>query len=543
MMPRYLINFDTSRIERVDSDVVVVGSGVAGLSAALEISKQFDVALVTKGELRETATWYAQGGVATAVSSEDSPRLHLKDTLEAGAGLCNKDAVDVLVNEAADRIDGLVRLGIKFDLQGDRIELSREGGHRLARVLHSGDATGSEIEATLIRTVDAWKSIRVFENRFALDLILHQGHCRGVICLDKLSGQVVLHAAKAVILATGGAGQLYSVTTNPPVCTGDGMAMAYRAGAILSDMEFIQFHPTALDNELTPRFLITEALRGRGAYLRDCNGKRFMVGRHPLAELAPRDIVSQEMVRVMHRCGGGPVYLDATHIGEEVLKDRFPTIWARCYENGINIAKDLIPVRPAAHYTIGGIKTDLNGLTSIPDLYATGEVACTGVHGANRLASNSLLEGLVFSKRIADTIVHKLADGDNYSEPDFLVSYKRERPNMDVDVRKERTWLQKLMTEYVGVVRSEEGLKFALSQLEEKEKILEVEFSTKEGFELQNMLYIAKLIAKSALSRRESRGVHYREDYPEPSDDWLLHLEHRFMEDDIAEPSIFLPGV
>jgi len=534
MIPRYLINFDTSKIDKVVTDVVVIGSGIAGLTAALEISKQFDVALVTKDELKETATWYAQGGVATAISADDSPKLHLKDTLEAGAGLCDKDAVDVLVSEGPDRIDELIRLGTEFDWQGDRIGLSREGGHSLARVLHSGDATGSEIERTLIRTANAWQSVQVFEHRFSLDILTDSGRCVGVLCLDESTGRLVAHLAKAVILAAGGAGQIFSITTNPSISTGDGMAMAYRAGAILADMEFIQFHPTAFDKDSMPRFLITEALRGDGAYLRDCNGERFMVGRHPLAELAPRDVVTREIVKVMQRCGGGPVYLDATHIPKNVLKERFPNIWKHCRENGINIAENLIPVRPAAHYTVGGVKTDLNGSTTIPGLYATGEVSCTGVHGANRLASNSLLEGLVFSKRIANLVMLELTADIDRPVPEFKFEYRAQRTETGVNIEKEREWLQQLMTDYVGVVRSEKGLEFAISQLREKDEILKAQFMSTAGFELQNMLCVAGLVAKAALARKESRGVHYREDYPDSSDDWLLRLEHRFTEDKVA---------
>ena len=534
MIPRYLVNYDTDNIEKVFTEAVVVGSGIAGLTAALEISKQFDVAVVTKGELKETATWYAQGGVATAVSQEDSPKLHYRDTLEAGAGLCDREAVSVLVSEGPDRIGDLIRMGAQFDWQGDHIGLSREGGHSLARVLHSGDSTGSEIEATLIRTANAWQSVQVFEHRFSIDLLVDKGRCVGVLTFDEPTGRIIAHFAKAVILATGGAGQLYSVTTNPTISTGDGIAMAYRAGAVLADMEFIQFHPTALDRDAMPRFLITEALRGEGAYLRDCNGERFMVGRHPLAELAPRDVVTREMVQVMERCHDKPVYLDATHISESLLRERYPNIWSRCREVGIDISKDLIPVRPAAHYTVGGVRTDLNGETNIAGLYATGETSCTGVHGANRLASNSLLEGLVFSKRISMSVMRKLAAEEDQQVEDSRFKYSADKPVIDIDIAAERRWLQKLMTDYAGVVRNEEGLLFALSEVNRKDDILKAGFMDPAGFELQNMLCIAGLLIRSALTRKESRGVHYRDDYPEPSDRWLIHLENRYTEDMVA---------
>ncbi|HEY3375627.1 MAG TPA: L-aspartate oxidase [Candidatus Aquicultor sp.] len=534
MVPRYLVNFDTDSIGHIVTDVIVIGSGVAGLSAALELSKEYDVALIAKDELKESATWYAQGGVATAISSDDSPKLHLKDTLEAGAGLCDREAVDILVTEAADRIGELIRLGTKFDWKGNRIRLSREGGHRLARVLHSGDATGSEIESSLIHVVEAWKSIQIFDHRFALDLFVEEGRCTGVLCMDERTGELVVHEAKAIIIASGGAGQLYSVTTSPHVLTGDGIAMAYRAGATLVDMEFMQFHPTALAHDIMPRFLITEALRGEGAYLRDCNGERFMLGKHPLAELAPRYIVTGEIFRVMQRCGRDHVDLDATHIPEETLREHFHTIYTTCAEYGIDITKEYIPVCPVAHYTIGGIRTDLNGCTSIPGLYATGEAACTGVHGANRLASNSLLEGLVFSKRIADELHRWLDLMKDKAIALTPVHYNIDRSEIAVDIEGERTWLQKLMMDQVGIVRSASSLQHALNELGTKGDVVAAAFSTRKGFELQNLLSIAPLIAGPALVREETRGVHYREDFPEARKEWQKHIEQRITEDIVA---------
>jgi L-aspartate oxidase len=525
MIYRYLVDFDLNKINKMTSDVVVVGSGVAGLFTALEVSKQYDVAVIAKSDLKESATWYAQGGVATAISSDDSPNFHFNDTLEAGVGLCDEEAVKVLVSEASDRIGDLLALGASFDWQGDRIGLSREGGHSLARVLHAGDATGSEIESTLIRAAETWKTMHVSERRFALDLLVSEGRCVGVLSLDIDSGELVANFAKAVILATGGYGQLFAVTTSPAVCTGDGMAMAYRAGAVLADMEFVQFHPTALDFDSMPRFLITEALRGDGAYLRSCDGERFMIDAHPLAELAPRDVVSREMVRTMKQCGGRPVYLDATHIPADRLQRKFPTIWAHCKSLGFDITQDLIPIRPTAHYSIGGIKTDLSGRTSIPGLYAIGEASCTGVHGANRLASNSLLEGLVFGKRAADDIQEHLLK--NADDPVLVTGdvYRTDRKHKDIDWSLERKLLQDMMTEHVGLVRNAEGLEQMLQKLNEKERLYGIEADEIGGYEFQNMLCLAQLMSVAALERTESRGVHFREDFPELNNGWLRNKE------------------
>ncbi len=527
----YLVNFDSKNIPVAVRDAVVIGSGIAGLTAALELSKELDVSLIAKASLDETATRYAQGGIAAATSDEDSPELHLEDTLAAGAGLCDRTAVEVLVSEASDWIGELMRFGAEFDWLGDRIRLAREGGHSLARILHAGDATGTEVETTLIRVAKRWETLTVFESSFAIDLVTVEDRCVGALVLapDGLR----LELAPAVVLATGGAGQLFRVTTNPRVSTGDGHAMAYRAGATLADMEFIQFHPTALDRDEMPRFLITEAIRGEGAYLRDCSGERFMVGIHPLAELAPRDVVTREMMRAMDRCGEERVYLDTRHIPEERLKARFPTIYGRCRQLGLDLASDLIPVSPAAHYTIGGVATDVDGRTDLPGLYATGEVAATGVHGANRLASNSLLEGLVFSKRIARDIKSRAPDEDFKEELSRLeLSHSAERsPASDVDLGKIRSRLQEIMMEWVGPVRSEKGLRRALRALGELEWLLRVEFNRTDGFEAQNMIEVAKLVAKSALEREESRGVHFREDYPAEDPRWLRRIERNIAEE------------
>ncbi len=538
MIPRYLVNFDSDSSAKQTSDVLVIGSGIAGLETALELSKEFEVSLITKGELKDTATWYAQGGVATAVSEEDSPNLHFKDTIEAGAGLCDENAVRVLVTEASDAVGDLIRLGAEFDRQGNRVMLAREGGHSLARVIHSRDTTGSEIESTLIRVAKAWKSVQIFEHRFVVDLLTRLDHdherCIGALVLDPKTGELTAHFALATILATGGAGQLYSSTTNPEILTGDGIAMAYRAGAELADLEFVQFHPTAFDREENPRFLITEALRGEGAYLRDCHGRRFMVGAHPLAELAPRDVVTRHMVEVMHDCGEDRVYLDATHIPPKRLKDRFPNIWERCQRGGCNVATDLIPVRPAAHYTIGGVKTDTLGRTSVEGLLAIGEVACTGVHGANRLASNSLLEGLVFGRLAAGFLRKELPAQIEEKKDDLAaskISYRPEREHRSGHPD-DKPFIQALMTKDVGVIRSADSLQNALALLETKSDLIEAEETDITGMEVQNMLTLAKLIAESALERTETRGVHFRTDFPEQDDlHWKRHIVKRLTQE------------
>lgn len=533
MLPRYLVDFDSGKLPVTVRDALVLGSGIAGLTAALELSKELDVALVAKSRLEETATKYAQGGIAAATSAEDSPALHLKDTLAAGGSLCDREAVEVLVNEAADWIGELIRLGADFDWLEGRIGLAREGGHSLARILHARDATGSEIEATLIRVAKRWETLVILESSFAVDLLTHGGRCVGALILTPEGLRIEL--APVVIMATGGAGQLFEITTNPSVATGDGHAMAYRAGGTLVDMEFVQFHPTALDRAEMPRFLITEALRGEGAYLRDSDGNRFMVGAHPLAELAPRDVVTRAIIKA-----AGPerkkVFLDARHIGAERLSARFPTIYARCKEVGFDMGIDLVPIMPAAHYTIGGIGTDVDGRTDLPGLFATGEAAATGVHGANRLASNSLLEGLVFSKRIARTVKAQPPDEEvKEALAELHIAYKDDRPEgSKAELAGARVALQRLMTEKVGPVRSKESLLSALDEIEGLSGLLDVKFEDIEGLEMQNMLIVGKLIAQSALERHESRGVHFRTDFPVEDPAWLRHLSRNIAEETSA---------
>lgn len=523
MIPRYLINFDSDKIPKSVSDVLVIGSGIAGLSIALRIGADFKVTLLTKSELGETTTRYAQGGVAAAIGENDSSESHFKDTIEAGQGLCNEEAVKILVSEGPARLKELIDFGAKFDFNDGKISLSREGGHSVARVAHArGDATGSEIEATLVSLVGKNSGINIKENVFVLDLITHEDRCVGVITYT-YPDEIEIFYANIVILAAGGMGQLYKITTNPPIATGDGVAMACRAGAEISDVEFIQFHPTAFYANENPRFLITEALRGEGAYLIDYDGNRFMLGVHPLGELAPRDIVTREMFKIMTLTNRDFLFLDATRIPIDRIKSNFPTIYNHCFENGIDISKDVIPVAPAAHYMSGGVSSDMNGRTTLTGLYVCGEAACTGVHGANRLASNSLLEGLVVSKRICDVLPSEIKKLKTDFEK-VSVSYRLPRGYSKVDVLEARDYLQKLMTDNVGVVRTEESLKMALDVINSREDILELEFNSVFGFELQNMILGTLLVTNSAWERKETRGVHFREDFPLKDDlNWKKH--------------------
>jgi L-aspartate oxidase len=486
--------------------VIVVGSGIAGLIAALELSRDREVTLVTKAQLAESNTRWAQGGIAVAMFADDSVAEHVADTLKAGAGLCNLKAVEVLCSEGPQRIRDLIRLGVEFDQHNGELARGMEAAHSHARVLHAGgDATGLSIEMALVLAVRS-ANVRLLEHTFACDLVLDN---------DRVCGLDIMHpdgtherlSADDVVLASGGAGQMYLHTTNPGVATGDGVAMALRAGAQIADAEFYQFHPTAL--ALPGTFLISEAVRGDGAVLLDANGRRFMQALHPGGELAPRDVVARGIARQMAAQDGKPVLLDATAMGAEFLRNRFPTIDRACRERGLDWSASPIPVTPAAHYWMGGIRTDIWGRTSIEGLYAVGECACTGVHGANRLASNSLLESLVFAWRAAEAIVRN----------------ERAWPHMD-DVSTmeladgvatepvERLQLQTLMWQLVGIERSGEGLRKARAQLAH----WDIETTSVETRETANLLALAKVMVAGALARKESRGAHYRSDYPNTED-------------------------
>ncbi|MEP7066994.1 MAG: L-aspartate oxidase [Gemmatimonadota bacterium] len=488
--------------------MLVIGSGVAGLQTAWRAAEACtspgNVVLLTKESLLDSASSYAQGGIAAALGAGDSPELHRRDTLAAGGILCDRDAVDVLVTEGPGRVRELRAAGVHFDVgpQGDFL-LGQEAAHSERRIVHAnGDRTGAEVVRTLVTRVRGDRRITVIEHARALELLVEGGECYGARVSE--SGRAVELIADATVLATGGCGQVYRFTTNPSVATGDGYALAHRAGAELSDMEFIQFHPTALQTPETPLALISEAVRGEGAVLLDAHGVRFMLAEDPLAELAPRDIVARAVVRAQRETGR--VFLDATHLGEG-FATRFPGIFAVCMARGIDPRREPIPVTPAAHYTMGGVVTDLEGRTSVSRLYAVGEVACTGVHGANRLASNSLLEGLVFAERAAHDVVElqpldRIPDARSWAVPQRADEVKAK-------VAADR--IRSVMWEHAGIERTSTGLRACLAALEEIESALDPS-ATDEA----NMALTARLIVEAALLREESRGGHFRSDFPLP---------------------------
>jgi L-aspartate oxidase len=521
---RFLLEFDTDDCVAHECDVLVVGSGIAGLTAALAASKRCNVALVTKGRLTETNTWYAQGGIAGAVGEADSVELHLADTLVVGQGLCDEAVVRAVVGEAPAALAELREYGVHFDLaEGGEVALAREGGHSLPRVLHSGDATGAAIQRALTDALCASERVAVFEQRFLVDLLTEGGRCVGALVLDTVTCTREVIWADAVVLATGGAGQAYRVTTNPAIATGDGLAAAWRAGARVADLEFVQFHPTALDHDAAPRFLITEALRGEGAYLLDCNEERFMLGVHPLAELAPRDVVSREIETVMARCGRNNVWLDARHLGEEYLRTRFPTIWEACAEAGYDLSRDLLPVAPAAHYLVGGVLVDVDGRSSLPGLYASGEVTASGLHGANRLASNSLLEGLVFSRRIARALGGSCRPARRRRISSASADGGASRPDAS-SAEVVSAAVKDVMQQGVGMSRDHVGLARTAAELSELGERVGVLGDSATELEAANLLAVGTLITHAAWLRTESRGCHFRRDYPEREDAWRVRI-------------------
>ncbi|HZP82657.1 MAG TPA: L-aspartate oxidase [Chthonomonadaceae bacterium] len=510
----------------VEIDFLVIGSGLAGLTYALNVAPHGSVALLTKKRRADANSSWAQGGIAGVLSEDDSFALHKQDTLVAGAGLCHEDAVEVLVHEGPERIRDLIALGANFNTETDasgnvRLSLGREGGHSRNRIVHTADYTGWECERTLLEAVKARPEIAVYEHYFVTDLLIMETPegraCAGAYALDSETGEVVTFRAKATLLATGGCGHVYQHTTNPLVATGDGVAMAWRAGAAIANMEFIQFHPTTLYHPKARAFLITEALRGEGGILRHADGEAFMERYDTRRELAPRDIVARAIVSEMKRRSVPCVYLDVTHLKPDFLKSHFPTIYERCLSVGIDITKEPIPIVPAQHYQCGGVQTDLDGATNIARLYAAGEVACTGVHGANRLASNSLLEAMVFGYRAAQ---HTLACASTPLLPGG--SAQTEPPRTDGSAsaawsQNLRERAQRAMQQNVGIVRTTADLKQAQGELlAVLDQMEEEPGASVEAWETLNIAQVGWLIVECALRRHESRGLHYILDYPEP---------------------------
>ncbi len=542
-MPGIIIVLDdyrsTGEVMEIRSDFLVIGTGIAGLTFALEAARHGTVAVVTKRDTKESATYYAQGGIASVWSEEDTFESHIKDTIKAGAGLSNPTVVETVVRDGPERIQELIRLGVHFTeriTEGHaELDLGREGGHSKRRIIHAGDLTGKEVEEALVSAVKAERNITVYEDHIAVDLITHSKFVEkvgkeeedtvwGAYILDKKTGEIHTFLARATILATGGTGKVYLYTSNPDVATGDGIAMAYRAGAEIANMEFMQFHPTCLYHPKAKSFLISEALRGEGAVLRLSDGSTFMERYHPAGELAPRDIVARAIDHELKKSGEDCVYLDISHRPAGFIRERFPNIYRKCLEFGFDLTKEPIPVVPAAHYTCGGVRTDINGCTNLKRLYAIGECACTGLHGANRLASNSLLESLVMARRAA---IHSSASVEN-EPPDVVPPIPPWQTGgavrSDEMVVISQNWdeIRRFMWNYVGIVRSNKRLERAKRRIELlKGEINEYYWDfvvTPDLIELRNIATVAELIIDSAMLRRESRGLHYNIDYPEPDE-------------------------
>ncbi len=549
---RYLIDFNTKNIEAEYYDVIIIGSGIAGVYTALELPEKYKTIILTKETLEISNSVLAQGGIAVSLDKGDSPELHFKDTLYAGAGLCNEESVWVLVSEAAKNIETLCKYGVNFDRKSpEELAFGREAAHSKSRIIHAGDTTGKEVLDKLISVVKTKENVEIKERTFVMDLLTdnngsgisskshdnsdssytsdnsyaYDSYVKGIIAYDEDSSKIKIYLSHAVVCATGGFGQIYENTTNPEVATGDGACLAYRAGAELMDLEFIQFHPTVLFHPENKSFLISEAVRGEGAILRNINKNEFMSQYHEMAELAPRDVVSRSIFMEMKKTNSDHVYLDITFKDREYLENRFPNIFKTCLSYGIDMSKDYIPVAPAEHYCMGGIKTDVHGRTNIKGFYACGEAACNGIHGANRLASNSLLEGLVFGSKIGAELSSIIEEAGG-SIPEYAVKYSTDRIKKDINKKAIKNDLKKIMTDYVGIIRNKEGLNHAREMIGKYRKLLiNMRNTSMEDWELQNMVLLSSLVVDSALKREESRGAHYRSDFSKTDDEkWKRNL-------------------
>lgn len=520
---RYVWDFDIKKDDIATFDVVIIGTGVAGLYTAVNLDRRLKVAMVTKETIQISNTTLAQGGIAAPISSDDSPDIHYMDTIKAGAGLCSSKMVRILVDEALLNIEILLNMRIPFDLDDEgEIVLGQEGAHSRKRIIHaSGDATGRIISEHLGLKLKTYENVTVFENTFLVDIITIDNTAVGVLLSQKEKNLILF--AKYIVLASGGYGYLYKYTTNPEVTTGDGCAVAIRCGAKVVDMEFVQFHPTVLFHPMNKSFLISEAVRGEGGILYNIKGERFMSNYHPLAELAPRDVVARSIYFEMQKTNAENVFLDVTHLDKEFIKRRFPNIYSNCIKLGLDITKERIPVAPAQHYSMGGVLSDENGRTTVENLFVCGEAAGTMVHGANRLASNSLLEGLVFGRRIAQFINNHQVGSLKITS---IISHKEEYENVNLDIISETELLREKMSSQAGIVREKDGLRNLLDFLVIKLDCLKnKKLQTLKEIEFYNMLTVAYPIVQAALTREESRGSHYRCDFPQQDDtNWKKHL-------------------
>ncbi len=517
-----------SRLEIIRSDILVIGSGAAGLFFAIKAARFAGVTVITKKETAQSNTNYAQGGIASVVDGTDSFDLHIEDTIRAGIGLCDRRAVEIMVREGPARIDELIEMGVRFsiDMEKGTLDLGREGGHSKSRIVHCRDLTGRELEENLIRSCRLNGSINLVENQLAVDLVLDtRGRVAGCYVLDGNRHEIKVYLARSTVLASGGAGKIYLYTSNPDVATGDGIAMAYTAGADIANLEFVQFHPTCLYHPDAKSRLISEALRGEGAVLRNTEGREFMKDYDERRELAPRDVVARAIDMEMKKSGEKCVFLDITHKSSEWLKDRFPYVYGSCVEFGIDMATEPIPVVPAAHYMVGGVKAAMDGSTSLPGLFAIGEVACSFVHGANRLASNSLLEALVMAGRCASRLEKEAEGGVGLKDPDFSPPEAGDRKAMETVIL-DHDWdlARRVMWDYVGIVRSDERLGIASQRIRQirdtVERIYSLYGASADMVELRNIALVSSLVIESARRRKESRGLHYNIDYPDTDPAW-----------------------
>jgi L-aspartate oxidase len=524
---RHLVRFSPKRVAHVFTDVLVIGGGIAGLRAVLALDDEVSAVVVTKDLLKVSNSAQAQGGIAGVLDPLDDFANHTADTIAAGKGLCNPEVVETVVREAPERIRELIEIGTRFDETDGQIDLTREGGHSHRRIVHAdGDATGREVMRALQQAALERERVQVWQNTFTIDLLSVAGRCRGAIVHDPDRPRTCVWA-KQTILATGGAGRLFRETTNPEIATADGHAIAFRAGAELKDMEFMQFHPTVLYIAGSSRHLISEAVRGEGAWLRDGNGHRFMPDYNPAAELAPRDVVSQAITKQMAVTNHPCVYLDLSHLDPDFVRSRFPHIGRVCADFGLDIASDQIPVRPGAHYMIGGVTVDAGGQTSLPGLLAAGEVTSTGLHGANRLASNSLIEGLVYGARTGEAASRAAREmADDFAVPAVGSDWEPgDGDDEELNLTDLRNALSSLMWRQVGIERTEDEMKDAAEQVEFWDRFVSNrEFAEVPGWELQNLLLVAQLMIVAARTRTESRGVHLRRDFPETDSEQAIPI-------------------